>query len=237
MTAERPADRRRRCSAAAADPATSSAPRSSSPPRGSPIRWRSRAAPRRCCCRVIERPIPGTDDRDAISPYGYPGGEPRPGRGAGPRRRRLVADGAGQPLRPRPDRGQPVRRGDRARRRSTSPTPRAESGMRKRLREQIRSNERRGWSGRRRARARGRAQRQGGLRARLRRDDGEDRGVRAIPVRQRLLRAAARGRDRLAAAGGAPGRGPGAGAIAVTSDSYLHYFLGEHATGGWRTRR
>ncbi len=80
--------------------------------------------------------------------------------------------------------------------------------MRKRLREQIRSNERRGWAvaaepGRGgRARATGRPL-SGPTPRRWRGPGAAERYL----FDERLLRAAARGRDRLAAAGGAPGRG------------------------------
>ena len=104
--------------------------------------------------------------------------------------------------------------------------PRAEGGMRKRLREQIRRNERRGWSV---GAEPGPQADAGDLRAfevRLRGDDGEDGRRPALPVRAGLLRNAARGRAAWLLLAGREGEAASAGAIAVSSDGFLHYFLG-----------
>ncbi|HET8592140.1 MAG TPA: GNAT family N-acetyltransferase [Solirubrobacterales bacterium] len=174
---------------------------------------------------LIVRPIEGSDRRDAISPYGYPGGTeasdspPDPGEidwseadlvsvfirdrigeratlaGGTVRSRVHVAEGGG--------------------------------GIRKRLREQIRRNERRGWT----VRTKPGPETSAGERSAfetaygetMSRAGAEERYLYESSYFERLLSAesswlllASPGRD----ADGA------AGAIAVASDGYLHYYLG-----------
>ncbi len=94
---------------------------------------------------VIVREIPGTDALDAISPYGYPGA-----RSSGPPPdpaevdwsatglvSLFVRDRVGDP---------PAFAGGTERAQVQIADPAQPSGVRKRLREQIRRNERRGWS-------------------------------------------------------------------------------------------
>ena len=94
---------------------------------------------------VIVREIPGSDSLDAISPYGYPGAKPGPS-GTVPARDLdwsqtglvsvFIRDAIGV---------SPCVEGGTERSRVWISDPAAESGMRKRLREQVRRNERRGW--------------------------------------------------------------------------------------------
>jgi hypothetical protein len=175
---------------------------------------------------LIVRPIEGTDLRDAISPYGYPG----------------AANAADPPPDPAGidwsdtdlvsvfvrDRigGPGALAGGTERSRVQIADPAGEGGIRKRLREQIRRNERRGW----RVEpipgpevdeaARGAFER--AYAETMARTGAADRYLYESEYFGRLL-----GSDAawllLAARDEAE---PGAGAIAVSSDAHLHYYLG-----------
>ena len=96
-------------------------------------------------CRVIVREIPGERAARRDLALRLPGRARRAGPPPEPGDVDWSRDRAGQPLRPRPDRRPaPRSRAAPSAPRSRSPTRRAESGVRKRLREQIRRNERRG---------------------------------------------------------------------------------------------
>jgi hypothetical protein len=173
---------------------------------------------------VIVREIEGTELRDATSPYGYPGASVAFDQAPDPAgidwsetglvslfvRDRIGAEGclAGATLR------------------SEVQIAEGESGIRKRLREQIRRNERRGWSVRtlpgpetdRGARqAFGRA-----YAATMRRTEAAERYLYPDRYFDQLLRSATAWLLVAARDGGEPE----AGAIATSSDGYLHYFLG-----------
>ena len=175
---------------------------------------------------VIERPIPGSDRRDAISPYGYPGANLVPAQAPDPAAidwsqtglvSLFIRDRIGEA---------PVLGGGSVRAEVHLADPRRESGMRKRLREQIRRNERRGW----------RVAAEPGREA-----EAMDRTAFELAYAETMARAGASERylygpeyfDALLAAetawlllAGRQGEGASAGAIAVTSDHLLHYFLG-----------
>ena len=175
---------------------------------------------------VIVREVPGADASDAISPYGYPGArsdaaEPLDAGSVDWSATGLVSlfvrDRVGEP---------PAFAAGSERSHLQIVDPRAPSGMRKRLGEQIRRNERRGW--------------------RVAAEPGSD----AIPEdRAAFERAYAETMERTGAAerylydsayfervlgaesawlllAGREGEAPSAGAIAVTSDHVLHYYLG-----------
>jgi hypothetical protein len=175
---------------------------------------------------LIVRPIPGTDRVDAISPYGYPGGSATPDPPIEPEqvdwtdtslisvfvRDRIGAD--------------PCLAGGTVRSEVMLADPRREGGIRKRLREQIRANERRGW----------RVGVEPGPDA-----DPADRTAFELAYGETMRRTEAAERylfsseyfERVLAEpsawlllAGRPGEPPTAGAIAVTSDGLLHYYLG-----------
>jgi hypothetical protein len=174
---------------------------------------------------VIVREIEGEGRRDAISPYGYPGATLE---GPPPRADEVdwsatglvslfVRDRVGEPA---------ALEGGTIRSELQIVDPAAESGMRKRLREQIRRNERRGWSVAAERGAgigdAGRAAFEGayaqtmertGAAERYRYGEGYFRAVLGAESAWLLLAA----RD---------GEEPSAGAIAVASDRHLHYYLG-----------
>ena len=175
---------------------------------------------------VIERPIEGSDRRDAISPYGYPGALTAPVQPPDPDQvdwsatgliSLFVRDRIGE---------RPCLAGGTVRTEVHVADPRAESGIRKRLREQIRRNERAGW----------RVAAEPGPGA-----EAADREAFERAYAETMARTGAAERylfesahfERLLAAdtawlllAGREGEVAGAGAIAVSSDSYLHYFLG-----------
>jgi Acetyltransferase (GNAT) domain len=175
---------------------------------------------------VIVRPIPGSDRSDAISPYGYPGGNVAPAEAPDPARidwsqtglvSLFVRDRVG---------GRPLLSGGTVRAEVHVADPKGESGIRKRLREQIRRNERRGWSV---AAEPGRGAEPADLGAferaygeTMARTGASERYLFDTAYFQRLLEA----ESAWLLLAGRRGEGPGAGVIAVTSDSYLHYFLG-----------
>jgi hypothetical protein len=95
---------------------------------------------------VIVRPIEGTDHLDAISPYGYPGASDPPEDPPAPERVDWSATGLVS-LFVRDRVGDAVCLGGGTERaRVHLADPGAETGVRKRLREQIRRNQRRGWA-------------------------------------------------------------------------------------------
>jgi hypothetical protein len=173
---------------------------------------------------VIVRPIDGSERRDAISPYGYPGAddapEPPPDPGAIDWSETdlvsvFVRDRIGE---------RPCLAGGTVR--SQVQIAEGRDGIRKRLREQIRRNERRGWQI---------LTQRGGEVA------PESQSTFQSAYVETMARTGAAGRylfddayfERLLAGGRAwlllasREDGPGeAGAIAVASDGYLHYFLG-----------
>ena len=174
---------------------------------------------------LVVREIEG-GGADAISPYGYPGAsagpQPPPDPGAVDWSQTglvsaFVRDRIGGP---------PCFAAGTARSRVWLADPRAESGVRKRMREQIRANERRGWS----VGVEPGPDAEGGDRAAfaaaytetMRRTDAAERYLFGDEYFERLL---AEPSAWLLLAGRS-GEGASAGAIAVTSDGYLHYFLG-----------
>jgi len=172
------------------------------------------------------RQIPGTDRLDAISPYGYPG--------------------ASEPLQPAPsleaidfsatelvsifvrDRigGPACFAGGTLRNEVQIADPSRPSGVRKRLREQIRRNERRGWSvGVVPGPEAGEAEREAFVRAygeTMARTGASERYL-FKPQYFASVLAFERSWLLLAATDGGL---PSAGAIAAVSDGYLHYYLG-----------
>ncbi|MDP9227872.1 MAG: GNAT family N-acetyltransferase [Actinomycetota bacterium] len=180
---------------------------------------------------VIVRAIDGGEGRDAISPYGYPGGGYPGGSGAAPDPPDaarvdwsetglvsvFVRDRVGDP---------PTFAGGSERSRVHIVAPGDTGSMRKRLREQVRRNERRGWQ--------------------LRTIPGAettpaDRAAFGLAYGETMRRTGAAERylyrqgyfDAALAASGAwlllaekEGGPPGAGAIAARSDGMLHYYLG-----------
>ena len=159
---------------------------------------------------VIVREIPG-GGVDAISPYGYPGARTE-GPPPEPADDRLERDGPRQPLRARPRRRAARRSpGAPSARRSGSPTRPSPARCRKRLREQIRRNERARVEHRGRARHRAARDAQLAPRSsaptprRWRRTGAADRYL----LREPLLRGAARApRAPGCVAGGPGGRAP-----------------------------
>lgn len=175
---------------------------------------------------VIEREIEGEKGRDAASPYGYPGAASVPGVAPDPARvdwsdtglvSLFIRDRIGDV---------PALASGAVRAGVHVADPRRESGLRKRLREQIRRNERRGW----------RVAAEPGADA-----EPADRAAFERAYAETMARTGASERylypseyfERLLAAepawlllAGREGEGASAGAIAVRSDGYLHYFLG-----------
>src|SRR3954447_25904972 len=173
---------------------------------------------------LIVRGIDGTERRDAISPYGYPGGSPALDAPPDPAAVDWSETGLVSIF---------VR--DRIGYRSTlrDGTVRAqvhfaegEDGIRKRLREQIRRNERRGWrveaSPGPDSPAEARAGFERAYAETMSRTGAGERYLYPGEYFDRLLRSE---RSWLLAARG-EAEEPLAGAIAVASDGYLHYYLG-----------
>jgi GNAT acetyltransferase-like protein len=171
---------------------------------------------------MLVRPIEGSNRVDAISPYGYPGASGEPGKPLDPAEIDWAETGLVSVF---------VR--DRIGDQSLSGgTVRihvhiadGDSGIRKRLREQIRRNERRGWE----MRVIGGPEADGVARSAFERAYGETMARTGAAERylypseyfERLLKS-----DRSwLVLGTREGEGL-AGAIAVASDGYLHYFLG-----------
>jgi len=172
---------------------------------------------------LVVRPIDGGDRRDAISPYGYPGGSAASGSPPDPRGidwsetglvSIFIRDRIG-------DRGSLA--GGTVR--SRVHVAEGLDGVRKRLREQIRRNERRGWSVEAtpgpEAPAAGRAAFERAYGETMARTGAAERYLYEGSYFERLL-AAKRSWLVLASRDGAAL----AGAIAVASDGYLHYYLG-----------
>jgi GNAT acetyltransferase-like protein len=174
---------------------------------------------------VIAREIEDTDRRDAISPYGYPGAAGAPDEAPDPgavdwSETGLVSIFVRDRIGDRPSlRGGTVR--------THVHVADGEDGIRKRLREQIRRNERRGWSVRAVAGPEaGPEDRTGFERAyaeTMARAGAAERYLYPSEYFERLLRS---DRSWLVLASPGEGTGPRAGAIAVASDGYLHYYLG-----------
>lgn len=175
---------------------------------------------------VIVRDVPGASGRDAISPYGYPGARRAPGDPPAAAAVDWSATGlVSLFVRDRAGEDAAFAGGTELSELQVA-DPRAESGVRKRLREQIRRNERRGW----------RVAAEPGTEA-IR----EDRAAFERAYAETMERTGAAERylydsayfERALEAesawlllAGREGERPSAGAIAVTSDSYLHYYLG-----------
>ena len=170
---------------------------------------------------VIVRPIPGEELRDAISPYGYPGG-------TGPAADPDAVDWSGAGLvslfvRDRIG-DEPSLSGGTVRSEVQIAGADAEDGVRKRLREQIRRNERRGWrvevAPGPEAGSESRAAFERAYGETMTRTEAAERYLYPSEYFERLL-----GSDRswlLLATNPEPV----AGAIAVASDGFLHYYLG-----------
>jgi Acetyltransferase (GNAT) domain len=180
---------------------------------------------------VVVRAIEGTDRRDAISPYGYPGAAELPETPPDPAAvdwsetgmvSLFVRDRIGE-------RG--CLAGGTERSRVQIAAPGAASGIRKRLREQIRRNERRGW---RIETIRGpeageeaRAAFERAYAETMERTDAAERYLYPREYFERLLRSESAWLLLAAREDG----DPAAGAIAAVSDGYLHYYLGGTAEG------
>lgn len=175
---------------------------------------------------LVVRSIDSGDRADAISPYGYPGAagvpETPPDPGAidwSPTGlvSIFIRDRIGAP---------PCLAGATARGEVQLADPRLQSGMRKRLREQIRANERRGWQvgiePGADALSEDLAAFETAYEQTMRRAGA---GERYFFSSEYLRRVLAEPSAWLLLAGRA-GEAPRAGAIAVTCDGYLHYFLG-----------
>jgi hypothetical protein len=172
---------------------------------------------------VIARPIEGSELPDAISPYGYPGAAERPERPIDPAEIDWSEAGLVSVfVRDRIGEHSPLTGGTV---RNHVHIAAGDGGIRKRLREQIRRNERRGWS------------------IRLipgPEVDGEARATFERAYAETMARTGAAERylypgeyfERLFGSGrswlvvGARAGTGLAGAIAVASDGYLHYYLG-----------
>jgi hypothetical protein len=181
---------------------------------------------------VIVREIEGTDRLDAISPYGYPGAASVPAEPPDP----ATVDWSGTGLvslfvRDRIG-GGPCFAGGTVRARVHVADPGRESGVRKRLREQIRRNERRGWAvgaepgpesepEDRRAFERAYAET-------MARTGASPRYLFGTEYFETLLRSP----ESWLLLAGRESEPPAAGAIAVASDHFLHYFLGGTAEAG-----
>jgi len=175
---------------------------------------------------VIVRGIEGSDRTDAISPYGYPGGAGAPEQPPDPAAIEWSATGLVS-LFVRDRIGDPASlAGGTVRSPVQIADPGAESGLRKRLREQIRRNERRGWT----VDALPGREADPGARAAFERAYGET--MRRTGAAERYLypseyfeRVLAAEPAWLLLARRADGE-PEAGAMAVRSDTHLHYYLG-----------
>ena len=179
---------------------------------------------------LIVRPIESGDGVDAISPYGYPGGSKAPGSPPDPEEIDWSDTGLVSVF-VRDRIGGECFAGGTVR--THVHIADGHGGIRKRLREQIRRNERRGW-GVEAARGpgvppEGRAAFERAYVETMSRTDAAERYLYPSEYFERLL-----GSERswlLLAARGGDGQGL-AGAIAVASDGYLHYYLGGTADAG-----
>ncbi|HET8593519.1 MAG TPA: GNAT family N-acetyltransferase, partial [Solirubrobacterales bacterium] len=180
---------------------------------------------------LIVRPIEGADRRDAISPYGYPGGSAASASPPDP----IGIDWSETGLvsifiRDRIGDEACLARGTV---RSRVQVAEGAGGIRKRLREQIRRNERRGWTVRARhgpeAPAAERSAFERAYAETMARTGAAGRYLYESSYFERLLSG-----DRswlLLAAPNEGDSGAAAGAIAVASDGYLHYYLGGTGDG------
>ncbi|HEX3562614.1 MAG TPA: GNAT family N-acetyltransferase [Solirubrobacterales bacterium] len=172
---------------------------------------------------VIVRPIHGSEGVDAISPYGYPGASEQPDSPLDPGEIDWSGTGlASAFIRGRIGGTAPFTGGTV---RNHVHIAENDSGIRKRLREQIRRNERRGWEigvlNGPEAAAADRATFERAYGETMARTGAADRYLFPSEYFESLLRSE---RTRLLlAARGSEGL---AGAIAVASDGYLHYYLG-----------
>jgi hypothetical protein len=175
---------------------------------------------------VVVREIEASGRRDATSPYGYPGAASVPRDPPDP----TAVDWSGTGLvsvfvRDRVG-GGPCFAGGTVRARVHVADPSGDSGVRKRLREQIRRNERRGWTV---GAAPGPE------------SEPEDRGAFERAYAETMARTGAsprylfssdyfstllRSPESWLLLAGRESQAPAAGAIAVASDHFLHYFLG-----------
>jgi hypothetical protein len=174
---------------------------------------------------VIVRPIDSSERRDAISPYGYPGAAELPDSPLDPTEvdwseTGLVSVFVRDRIGDRPClAGGTVRVHVRV--------ADGDNGIRKRLREQIRSNERRGWrvgiapGGEAEREDRGAFER--AYAETMARTGAAERYLFTGEYFERVL---ASDRSWLVTASPEEGSEPLAGAIAVASDGYLHYYLG-----------
>jgi Acetyltransferase (GNAT) domain len=174
---------------------------------------------------LIVREIESSGRRDAISPYGYPGASAEPDRPPDP----AEIDWSGTGLvsifvRDRIG-DRPCLRGGTVR--AQVHVADGDGGIRKRLREQIRRNERRGWSvevvAGPNAGAEARSAFERAYAETMARAGAAERYLYPTEYFERLLHGE-RSWLLLAAPGGEAE--PLAGAIAVASDGYLHYYLG-----------
>jgi len=181
---------------------------------------------------VIARPIEGTDRLDAISPYGYPGASRAPDDPPRPDQVDWSATGLVS-LFVRDRIGDAAcLAGGTVRSEVQIADPRGEDGMRKRLREQVRKNERRGWH----------VAAEPGVAA-----EPDDRAAFEAAYAETMARTGAGDRylyssEYFEAVLSAPtawlllaGRNDAraeAGAIAAASDGHLHYYLGGTAESG-----
>jgi hypothetical protein len=175
---------------------------------------------------VIVRPIEGGDRADAISPYGYPGGSEAPADPPDPAAIDWSATGLVSLFVRDRIGGGPLFAGGTERAEVHVADPTRESGLRKRLREQIRRNERRGWSVAaepgREAEPADRAAFERAYAETMARAGAADRYLYEPAYFERILGA----EPAWLLLAGREGEGASAGAIAVTSDHYLHYYLG-----------
>jgi Acetyltransferase (GNAT) domain len=175
---------------------------------------------------VIVRPIDGSDRSDAISPYGYPGAAEPPPDPLDPASVDWSPTGLVSVFARDRIGGPPAFAGGTVRASVNIADPRQPTGMRKRLREQIRRNERDGWH----------VAAEPGREAEPFDREAFERAYAETMARtgaaQRYLYPPEYFETVLAAEpswlllAGREGEGPSAGAIAVTSDGLLHYYLG-----------
>ncbi len=175
---------------------------------------------------LIVRPVPGRDRTDAISPYGYPGASVVPEAPPDP----AGVDWSGTGLvsvfvRDRIGE-EACLAGGTVRSEVLLADPRRESGIRKRLREQIRTNERRGWQVGIEpgpdAEDFDREAFESAYAETMRRADASERYLFSSDYFVRVLSEP----SAWLLLAGRSGEPPRAGAIAVTSDGFLHYYLG-----------
>jgi GNAT acetyltransferase-like protein len=175
---------------------------------------------------VIVRAIEGSNRLDATSPYGYPGASEAPASPPDPGGMDWSATGLVSLFVRDRIGSEPCLSGGTVRNEVHVADPRLEGGIRKRLRQQIRANERRGW---RAAAEPGPDAEPGDLRAfeaayaeTMKRTGASERYLFSSEYFETILSEP----SAWLLLAGREGEGPQAGAIAVTSDGYLHYYLG-----------